>query len=505
MSLRRNIVANYAGQLYVTLAGMFLLPVYVRLMGTEAFGLVGFFTMLQSWFMLLDMGLTPTMARETARFAGGATDGPSLRSLLRSLEGIFAIVAVVGAGVLIAASDAIARRWLTVDALSIMEVRRSLSLMAIIVAVRWMTGLYKGAITGFERLVWLNGLGIGMATVRYALVIPLLAYVSKTPTAFFTFQLSVAVAEALVIVWKTYQLLPPKGGETASAFDWAPLRGVLRFSLTIAFTSAVWVLVTQTDKLILSGMIPLTAYAQFTLAVVVASGILQVSGPVSGALLPRLTRLKSEQDDAGIQRTYRAATQLVALLTVPVVLVLACFPQKVLWAWTGDATIAEGAAPVLRLYAIGNGVMVLAGFGYYLQFAYGNLRLHLIANVSFVVFFLPALVWAVSRFGMQGAGYAWLVANILPFVAWQPVVHRRFLPGSHLRWLLVDIGHVAALPLISALVAARALPWPESRVAVAGTALGIGTALFLGAAVGSSVVRGELSRRLRYALPEGSA
>jgi O-antigen/teichoic acid export membrane protein len=505
MSLRRNIVANYAGQLYVTVAGIVVLPVYVRLMGTEAFGLVGFFTMLQSWFMLLDMGLTPTMARETARFAGGATDGPSLRRLLRSLEGIFALVAVVGAVALIVAADPIARRWLTVDALPIEEVRRALSLMAVIVALRWMTGLYKGAITGFERLVWLNSLGIGMATVRYALVIPLLAFVSNTPTAFFTFQLAVALAEALVIVWKTYTLLPPKGTEAVSAFDLAPLRGVLRFSLTIAFTSAAWVLITQTDKLILSGMIPLGAYAHFTLAVVVASGILQLSGPVSGALLPRLTRLKSAHDDMGVRRVYRGATQLVALITVPAVLVLACFPRQVLWAWTGDAAIADGAAGVLRLYAIGNGLMVLAGFGYYLQYAYGNLRLHLIANITFVLLFLPLLVWAVARFGIQGAGHAWLLANLLPFVAWLPVVHRRFLPGMHLRWLFVDIGHVAALPLAGAFMVARVLPWPAGRVAVAVTAAGVGTALLLGAAVGSSLVREEVSRRLRGAMPVGDA
>ncbi|MGH9879537.1 MAG: oligosaccharide flippase family protein, partial [Nitrososphaerales archaeon] len=68
MSLKRNIIANYASQIYVTLIGIVMVPLYVRYMGAEAYGLVGFFAMLQAWFQLLDMGLTPTMARETARF-----------------------------------------------------------------------------------------------------------------------------------------------------------------------------------------------------------------------------------------------------------------------------------------------------------------------------------------------------------------------------------------------------------------------------------------------------
>ncbi|NTW89015.1 MAG: oligosaccharide flippase family protein, partial [Desulfobulbaceae bacterium] len=102
MSLKKNIISNYISQIYGTLIGIVMVPLYIRYMGTEAYGLVGFFAMLQAWFQLLDMGLAPTMARETARFQGGATDALSLRRLLRVLEGIFFGVAIVGATAMIA-------------------------------------------------------------------------------------------------------------------------------------------------------------------------------------------------------------------------------------------------------------------------------------------------------------------------------------------------------------------------------------------------------------------
>lgn len=497
MSLRRNIIANYAGQLYVTLAGIVFLPVYVRLMGAEAFGLVGFFTMLQSWFVLLDMGLTPTMARETARFAGGAIDGQSLRRLLRSLEVIFGVVAVASASVLILASRSIATGWLKVEELPTTEVRRALMLMAIIVAVRWVTGLYKGAITGYERLVWLNILGVGSATARFGLVIPVLAFVSNSPTTFFSYQLAIALLEAVAIVWKTYALLPPAQAAHGSDFDLGPLREVLPFSLTIAFTGAVWVLITQTDKLMLSGMISLTAYAHFTLAVIVASGILQVSGPVSVALLPRLARLKSQGDDVALQRVYREATQLVVVLVAPVLLVLVVFPSQVLWAWTGDAGVSDSASTVLRLYATGNACMVFAAFGYYLQYAHGNLRLHLIVNAVFVVMYVPLLFFAVSRYGMIGAGYAWLLSNLLPLLAWMPVVHWKFLPGTHWRWLVSDIASAFVLPTAAALALSAFVTWPDSRVRVAALAVAIGACLLVASVLGSSVVRGMMLSRIR--------
>jgi O-antigen/teichoic acid export membrane protein len=49
-SLKRNILANYVSQFYVTIIGIVAMPLYLRYLGVEAYGLVGFFAMLQAWF-----------------------------------------------------------------------------------------------------------------------------------------------------------------------------------------------------------------------------------------------------------------------------------------------------------------------------------------------------------------------------------------------------------------------------------------------------------------------
>ena len=469
MSLKRNILANYASQIYVTLISIIMVPVYVKYMGAEAYGLVGFFAMLQAWFQLLDMGLTPTMARETARFQGGRTDATGLRRLLRMLEGVFVFVALVGAVLLAGGAHVIAADWLTVEYLPLAEVDRAIQLIALIVALRLVCGLYRGAINGFERLVWLGGFNAAIATARFVLVIPLFIFVGASPTHFFVFQLLVAVVELAVLITKTYSLLPlvAVAGEAKKKWDWLHLRGVLKFSLSIAFTSSVWVLVTQTDKLVLSKLLSLTDYAYFTLAVLVAGAVMIVGGPISGALTPRLARLVAERNEDSLIDTYRSATRMVAAIAIPVSLVLAFFSHNVLISWTGDSAISEKAAPVLTLYALGNGVLALAAFPYYLQFAKGDLKLHVIGNLFFLVFLIPAVVWAASRFGAVGAGYAWLAANIIYFIAWTPMVHRRFAPGLHVRWLVVDIGGAALTAFIVTIVIDWFITWPSGRVLLA--------------------------------------
>jgi hypothetical protein len=62
MSLKRNIFANYASQIYVALIGIVIVPLYVRYMGAEAYGLVGFNAMLQALFTYSIWGLRQRLA-----------------------------------------------------------------------------------------------------------------------------------------------------------------------------------------------------------------------------------------------------------------------------------------------------------------------------------------------------------------------------------------------------------------------------------------------------------
>lgn len=479
MSLKRNILANYASQLYVTAAGIVMVPLYIKYMGAEAYGLVGFFAMLQAWFNLLDMGLTPTMARESARYHGGALSLLDYRRLARALEGVFAAIALLGGVLLFALAGPIAGQWLKASQLPQPDIMLALQLMAIIIALRWMCGLYRGVITGAERLVWLSGFSSLIATGRFVLVLPVLIFVNASPQMFFSFQLGVALLEIAGLAWMAYRLLPAIPAGERIQWQWAPLKPVLKFSLSIAFTSSVWVLVTQTDKLVLSKILPLADYGYFTVAVLVASGVMIVSGPISSALMPRMTRLQAEGQHDALIALYRQATQIVTITAIPAALVLIFFAPQVLWAWTGDATLVQRAAPALSLYAIGYAFLAVGAFPYYLQYAKGNLRLHLMGNALFVLLLIPLVIWAASRYGMTGAGWAWLVSNVVYFLLWTPLVHRQFAPGMHTGWLLSDIARPIVLPLALAALFTQFMSWDEGRMVVGLELMAVSVVLLL--------------------------
>lgn len=495
LSTKKNIVSSYASQLYSAGIGIFIFPFYIKYMGAESYGLVGFFTMLQAWFALLDLGLTPTIARETARYHGGSMQALRYRQLFRALSTIFVSIAVIGGMALWLLAETIAYKWLQVETLSINMVVVAVQIMAASVPLRWLSGLYRGVITGSERLVWLSGFNAIIATLRFPAVFITMWQYGFTPTVFFWHQLAVAIVEVLGLYLMSNKLKPDVTKSDIIGWSIHPVKPVLKFALTIAFTSSVWVLVTQTDKLILSGILPLAEYGFFTLAVLVANGIMILSAPVSTVIMPRMTRLHAEGKHDEMIQVYRNATQLVSVVAGSASLTIAFFAEELLYAWTGDKEIASNAAPILTLYALGNGVLAVSAFPYYLQYALGNLRYHLIGNLVTVITLIPTIIWAASEHGGVGAGWAWLGINSLYLILWVGYVHHKLQSGLHVGWLSKDILGIYA-PVILFLFLASAYINYQTRQDAFFTLVVVSFIAIITAVVSSSAARKVIIQKL---------
>ena len=433
-SLKLNVLASYLSQIYLVIISIAILPFYIKYMGAEAYGLVGFFAMLQGLFNLLDFGLTPTISRQTAQYNAGVESALNFRRLFRALSLIFAVIAILGGGALYLLDNYIATHWLKLDNLKIDEVLFCLQVMAICVALRWMTGLYRGVISGFEHIVWLSIVNSIIATLRFLGVLLYMYYFGFTVKSFFVFQIVIALIEFIVLAAKSFQLLPKVSTRESIGWSIKPVKPLLGFALIIAVTSSIWVLFTQLDKFVLSGILPLADYGYFTLAVLVAGGILQLSAPISSPIMPRMARLEGEKKHEQMRQVYLNATQFVAVIVVTAGIVLAGVARPLLYAWTGDSNLAMQAAPVLQLYALGNALLALAAFPYYLQYAKGNLRYHFIGNIVSVFVLVPCIVWAATHYGAIGAGWVWLLTQLVYLIFWVSYVHSKIEPSINILW-----------------------------------------------------------------------
>ncbi|MET0611545.1 MAG: oligosaccharide flippase family protein, partial [Pseudomonas caspiana] len=111
-SVIRNTALNYAGQAYVLLVGILIMPFYLGHLGAEAYGLIGFFAVMQAWLLLLDAGLSPALVRAVAHQQGTRARDRSSGQLLRSFEIIFLPMAMLCCIGIYLSSPWIALQWL---------------------------------------------------------------------------------------------------------------------------------------------------------------------------------------------------------------------------------------------------------------------------------------------------------------------------------------------------------------------------------------------------------
>ena len=494
-SLKLNVLASYASQIYLVIISIAILPIYMKYMGAEAYGLVGFFAMLQGLFNLLDFGLTPTISRQTAQYNAGVETVLGFRQLFRSLSIIFFAIACVGGGLLFYFNDYIAEHWLKLESLPLPDVLFCLQIMAICVALRWMTGLYRGVISGFEQIVWLSISNIIIATLRFPGVLLYMYYFGFTVKFFFIFQFIVALIEFIVLALKAQFLMPKLSKNLHIGWSLEPVKPLLGFALTIAFTSSVWVLLTQLDKFVLSGILPLSEYGYFTLAVLVAGGILQISAPISSAIMPRMARLQGEKKYQEVQDVYLGATQFTAVIVVNAGIVLAVLAKPVLYVWTGDMTLANTAAPILQLYSLGNAILALGAFPYYLQYAKGSLKYHFIGNIGSAILLIPAIIWAAKNYGAIGAGWVWLIIQAIYLVVWVSFVHIKIEPGINTQWYRAFLPSVILSSSVASIIS-YCLIFSENRFFALLQITLISLLCLIVAAIASEKVRSLLKSKL---------
>jgi O-antigen/teichoic acid export membrane protein len=475
-----NIVANLAGQGWTAVLSLLLIPAYVRLLGIEAYGLVGFFISLQYILLALDFGLAPTINRELARLTETRADPRIMRDMVRTLEGIYWMLGL-GAGVaVVLAAPYIATSWVKAEGLPPSTVVQSIILMGLVSAFHVPTGLYRGGLLGLQQHVRLNLFLIVLATFRGVGALVALHMAGPSVIVFFTWHLLVGIVQLagmMLLLWTQLPSSPER-----ATFRLTILKSTWRFALGMSATAIAAIVLRQVDKIVLSRELTLSQFGYYMLAVTIGGSIAMIGAPISTALSPRLAALVASGAKEQLLRVYHRGSQVMSLAVMPVTLVAAMFAGELIWFWTGDGMTAGEVAPIARLLLIGTALNCIVSVPYVLQVAHGWTSLGMVSNVLAIVVLVPSTIIAVRLAGGIGGAAVWVVLNAGYLLLQVPFMHRRLLRDAMRDWYLVDVGRpLAATLLIVSL--ARWMLAPAPDVLGVGILAGVGLLATVAAAL----------------------
>ena len=445
-----NVSANFAGQAVAALVSVLCVPVYLRLLGAEAIGLLGFSLGLQALIRVLDMGLSSAVVRQMARLGGQPDRRHELAGFYATFERLFAGTAVAIAVVTLAVSPLVVSHWLQGRALPAGHLSFAVAAISVQSALFFAGTLYHGTLMGLERQPLFNAIRVAEVLVSQLGAVLLLSVLRPTVPLLFGWQLAVAVLALLVYARATRSALPAGG---AGRFRFEHVRSVWTFAAGMAGITATGTVLANMDKVLLSRWLPLGAFGHYTLAFYAASlvaGLLVA--PVFNALFPRHCALVERGDDAAQRALYHVSLQALVTLVWPIAAVLWVFARPVLQLWVRDPAAVAAAERVLPLLVLGVALNTLMVPAYMVQLSHAWTRLGVTLNLVLIGLFVPLLYLLTTRQGLSGAALNFALMQGAYLAVGLPLTHRRLLRQAFGEAVLRDIVPGLALCALAAAV-----------------------------------------------------
>lgn len=436
-SITRNIAANYIGRIWMALLSILLIPVYIRFMGIEAYGLVGFFAALSSVLGILDLGIGATMNRELARRSVSNGLLGSQRDLVRTLELIYWSISFLAGAVIVILSPYISSTWIKSQELYPESILNAVQLMGISLAFQFPMSLYQGGLMGMQKQVLVNIIIVIIATLRSGGVILVLWLVSPTIQAYFAWQVIMSLLGSLAFLFVIWANLPKS--KTRARFRSHIIIDIWKYAAAISASAFIGIILSQLDKIILSKMLSLKMFAYYSIAGTVASGIWMIIIPFNTAIFPHLVQLHEKDQCKELGNFFHKSSQILSFLLLPISAILILFSREILFLWIKDPLIVENTHLIVSLLVFGAMLNGIASLPAVCAPAFGWPLLITYTNAIHAIVIIPLIIGMVYWQKGVGAAIAWIIMNSTYIIFMSPIFFRRFLKEEQRIWYLQDI------------------------------------------------------------------
>ncbi len=423
------------------LSQLILVPIYVKYLGMESYGLVGWYTGIQAIFFLLDMGLSATIQKELSIVDSNSAHSSKI-TLFFTLERIYYAIAV-GIIFLMFFLIKVFPSWFSFNAVLPSEIiEQAIIYIAILLAVRFPIGYYSGALNGIQKQAELNLALVTTEILKFISIYIALVYFKGNILDYFIVQIIFNIVLIVVLFFQVRKYINVQ--PDIKKFDWSSISSVWKYSVGMASISIVGMLITQVDKLILSRLVNLSDLGIYCLAFTIASLPTKIVGSVATAYFPKMVKEHSLGNWINLESIYLSVSQLVSILVIPISLMFILISKPLLVLWLGVNQDIEQLNRLIWVFTLGYMCNGLVTMPYYLQLTHGWTSLSAIKNIVALCILVPALILLSKYWGIYGASFVWLILNFSYLLFEVPIMHRRLHKHLLLRWYK----YVVVVPLI---------------------------------------------------------
>ncbi len=433
--LAGNVVWNLLGTAAPMLVAVFCIPVLLRGLGKDRFGILMLAWALVGYAGLFDLGLGRALTKLVAEKLGTGARDEILGLFWTSMVLLFGL-GLVGASVVIVASH-----WLVFTLLKIPPAMQTEAFYAFLVLGLSVPGVIvtsglRGFLEAHQRFRLINTLRIPMGVFTFVgplLVLPFSRSLFYVVAVLVLGRYLAGIAHLVFC----FNVMPSLRKNLAICRS--GIASLVRLGSWMTVSNVVGPLMLYSDRFLIGSLISVTAVAYYATPYEVITKLLLVPTAIVAVMFPAFSAtFAQDRERTGV--IFARSLKAIMSVVFPTVLVIVLFSNQALRLWLGP-DFAAHSTRVLQFLAAGVFINSLTQLPFALIQSVGRpdlaAKLHLVELPTYLL----ALSWLVIRHGIEGAAIAWTIRVtldcIIMFVLARRVVASNVLISGRIIALLI--------------------------------------------------------------------
>jgi O-antigen/teichoic acid export membrane protein len=396
-SLRCDTLWSLAGGGIPLLGAAVSIPILLRGLGTEAFGVLTLIWTVTGYTGLFDLGTGRALAYAMARQRGETA--ADVEVPLRSGLAMCAALGIFGTVALALVAERLVTQWLQIGPVMHDEATRAFMITSLAIAPTTVSSGIRGALEGLGRFPTSN---LAKMTMGLAMFIGPLASMRIHGPRVDLMALYLLAARAIVTAASLWALRH----ELRRSAPWLSksyMQGLAGYGFWITVSAVVSPLMVYGDRFFIAALLGPAQMLYYAIPQEGLQRLLIIPGASATALLPRLAAAPSS---SAAYQLSRRGTGTVARVMLLACVSVACLAFPLLAIWISPA-FARTALPVTLVLIAGLWVNSIAQVPLALLHARGHPNITGWFHVVELFVYIVAVYVLTRSFGLMGAGIAW--------------------------------------------------------------------------------------------------
>jgi O-antigen/teichoic acid export membrane protein len=418
--IAKNTAYNLLGYGIPIAVALIFIPLLIKGLGEERFGILTLAWIVIGYFSFLDFGIGKSLTKVIAESIGLNQTEKIPTIFWSSLLLMLAISILISIG-LVLIIPSLVNKFLKISLGLRSETLKTFYALAVsIPIVSTMAGL-RGVLEAYQKFGVINLMRVFLGIFTF--IGPLLCLI-VTNSLFWIVVLLIFIR---IVIWLLYLFQCFKINKKIKNgfdFNFNLLKPVLKFSAWITAANIIGPIILYSDRFLIGSIVSAKAITYYATPYEIVTKLLLFPSALIGVLFPIFSaRFFIDPDSA--KNILLRGIKFVFLILYPAVLLIVTFSYQGMQLWLGEK-FAFNSSFILRLLAIGilmNSVSLIPNNFFQ---GIGKPKIPTIVNLIELPFYILIMWFMIKNYGIKGAAFAYMVAAIMDTIIMFTIASKKF-------------------------------------------------------------------------------